>query len=851
MTFDCRNIFKLSFWQGGDTMALLTLSSQSSDLEALIRGVKGGAYCLLLGAGASLGAKNSLGQDPPLGRKLTSILLDACELEPDEFISLSRAYDAARSILGDDKVIQILQDQFSHCVPGWQTLIPTFVWNRIYTLNVDDVLESAYRRAGDKRLQEVLAVNYNDPYRTPDMEYDQVLAIHLHGFVRKPAAGFVFSPTEYAMASNARYTWHTIFSDEFHKYGFIFVGTDFNESDLESYLSARQVQFPEYRPPSFLVVPNATPGLAAAMSTKGIHCVKATAADFFRWLDEQCPGRIRKSDEFFGEHPALGKAEAQFAKHYAVFKRSCVKVSDDLSDIARGPRLKDHDFLGGDESDWNDIFDNNDAVFHVVPQVLSFIEAVDSGSTPSPSVICLVGAPGSGKTTALRRISLDASRRGRSVYYYQSDYGLQLASMTAVLKTLPPNSLFVVDNAALHSVELFDLSEQLVKHGRPIHILTAERTTRYRRLEVESRGSDIARFNVDELPDSDIAVLLVKLREKARLGSLHDKTVEEQVRFFRTDAKRQLLVAMKEATHGRQFDQILDSEYREIQPAEAKRVYEIVSLVHQTGERLGFPEVCRAAKVKPEEFYKWLNTSLHGIVIPRSDRIATRHPVIAQRVIFNFVPPRDRLKMMASVLEAVAPYLNVRRLREHPPEAQLMRRFLDFEVVEDLAQGRDVLIDDFYRSLQPLYEWNSKYWAQRGIFEAKRKNFAAAYSHVKLAVKMDAHPVNVQTYGWVLMEWACDPRISTDEGWHHFREAIRKLDAVALMTDWRDEYPVTTMLNGIAAFAVVRGLGENRELADLFNRIYNTASQHFQASRFESAFQRFIDAKKQSASSKQ
>ena len=71
-----------------------------------------GRLVLLLGAGASIGCKNSLKEDPPLGWDLARLL--AAEIG-DEYLDedLSDVYAASKEVLGS-QIHHIFEKQFKH-----------------------------------------------------------------------------------------------------------------------------------------------------------------------------------------------------------------------------------------------------------------------------------------------------------------------------------------------------------------------------------------------------------------------------------------------------------------------------------------------------------------------------------------------------------------------------------------------------------------------------------------------------------------------------------------------------------------------------------------------------------------
>jgi hypothetical protein len=94
-----------------------------------------------------------------------------------------------------------IQDQLTKrylgCKPGPTVkLLTNFVWKTAFTFNIDDAFESAYQ-TNPQRKQNPEPINYDSQYRITFSPSD-VPIIHLHGFVREPEKGYVFSIAEYA-----------------------------------------------------------------------------------------------------------------------------------------------------------------------------------------------------------------------------------------------------------------------------------------------------------------------------------------------------------------------------------------------------------------------------------------------------------------------------------------------------------------------------------------------------------------------------------------------------------------------------------------------------------------------------
>lgn len=169
--------------------------------EALLRG----SYNLLLGSGITLDSTNGRGQ---LLRSSEQLRGDLCSLKgAPSGTSLTRVY----GLLSPQEVQDEIIERHSNCQAGPSlSSLPRFLWRRLFTFNVDDVLEDSYRVA--IRKQSLRPVNFNEPME-PTPERDELLAIHLHGWVGNPAAGFVFATTEYARVMKSLNPWMHLLSE--------------------------------------------------------------------------------------------------------------------------------------------------------------------------------------------------------------------------------------------------------------------------------------------------------------------------------------------------------------------------------------------------------------------------------------------------------------------------------------------------------------------------------------------------------------------------------------------------------------------------------------------------------------
>ena len=118
-------------------------------MDILLEKIKNGSVCLFLGAGFSFSGKAKDGGNIPIGNTIAEKLISFAKLTASSSRPLSRIYDAAIEKTSKQEVNEFLRIQYVGCQSTWQQIIPSFLWKRIYTTNIDDLLNNAIKKCNN------------------------------------------------------------------------------------------------------------------------------------------------------------------------------------------------------------------------------------------------------------------------------------------------------------------------------------------------------------------------------------------------------------------------------------------------------------------------------------------------------------------------------------------------------------------------------------------------------------------------------------------------------------------------------------------------------------------------------
>jgi hypothetical protein len=176
--------------------------------ENLIEGVARGEYHLLFGAGASIGATSQDGRPIQTADFLAREILQDFSIDlKGEKLALKDAYEEIENVSdrkgrGRDEYFNF---RFSNCIPTWQTIIPHFRWKKIWSLNIDDVIEVAYKKEHNAK-QQIRTYDWTSLYNDPEYKDEELQIIHLHGYapgLLNRTSKLIFSILEYLQATSS------------------------------------------------------------------------------------------------------------------------------------------------------------------------------------------------------------------------------------------------------------------------------------------------------------------------------------------------------------------------------------------------------------------------------------------------------------------------------------------------------------------------------------------------------------------------------------------------------------------------------------------------------------------------
>jgi hypothetical protein len=146
------------------------------DIVMAIQKALSGQALLFVGAGFSFGAINVGGAKFKTGRQLAKFLSKSCHIQ--ETADLDEAADIYVEAHDRTHLINLLKKEYTvKEVRPWHQTISSVDWQRIYTTNYDNILETCYAQNGKK----LNPVTLSDKIRTIDTSSN--LCVHLNGYI--------------------------------------------------------------------------------------------------------------------------------------------------------------------------------------------------------------------------------------------------------------------------------------------------------------------------------------------------------------------------------------------------------------------------------------------------------------------------------------------------------------------------------------------------------------------------------------------------------------------------------------------------------------------------------------------
>ena len=391
-----------------------------------------------------------------------------------------------------------------------------------------------------------------------------------------------------------------------------------------------------------------------------IVAVHATGKEFFEWLAENCPRHRRETilrvlDPTL--EPALHDAETGIPEAnvaLAEYFYSILKVPSLLSRHGRRSL-----FLLGSPPTWDDIaagFDAHREVNDVIRNKLR--DALENGE---PDFIIISASAGSGKSTLAKRAAVQLVADGYSVFFSEGQSRPDPDKLANYVRAFDRRVLLIFDHAGWDLREIGEFYEKTRSlRYKPIIVVVARSNDFLRFKYYLAKVAHVERIRVPLLSDADINSLISVLESNKLLGELRKMSAAERFEVFRTKAHKQILVAMREATTGRGFDEIITDEFAKVEPLNAKLLYLVAAIPSIENYGITLAQMVTAMQLPANETLNLAEDSLADILVPKegeSGHFVIRHPIIARFVVDNIAPREILAHATLGFLRAISTVL--------------------------------------------------------------------------------------------------------------------------------------------------------------------------------------------------
>ena len=794
-----------------------------------------GGISLLLGAGFSI--INTNGKEKlPNGDQLRDRLLQACNKKGGGRTTLKDAYQLAKRTLPNFNDFFI--DCFTvHEALPWQKKIFEYAWSRVYTTNIDNVLNVALKATqdADRTAGDFKFFNYSDEGLVSGI-IGAIPIVTIHGNCLKLDEGFVFSTLEYAKVASKILDWHNDLAARLIAGGMVVVGNQLDESDIDTYLSHRRNSYEtttHAQPINWIVSPDPDEIKAENWRAAGFYVIDAKAEEFF--IELYAATKPRTIGDIVLEKIPTAKRAAASIKAMTWFKSTFKLAFEEIEQSQNERGILKH-YITGAEPDWFYIVNDAHAQTHRGNELTSEITNLLRNSSKGIGILHIIGPSGSGKTTAIRNSLREIVRSYRYIYEFDGNQSIDKELLRDTVDRFNDKAVFVFYSAAEYYYAIKEIADREKTSERPYCLFILEdRTSDYKKNKRQLNGVLIPPrfFEFGDLKYDDAKSIAQKIEITGlRFEKFSEKTLDARAGIILDKEKGyggDLLSALYSLTTHENFEQKIFQDYESAGSGLARKILDLVSIIHSLGHSIPIDYIASTLNASFEEVSKTISDELAGVLqIPSGTKIVRcRHRVIASYYFDNNISRHGSVELLSNLLKHLSGKFTISDIRLHPLPYRIYRDIVSFEFVYEKYFSSDTRDED----CEQLYHEAQIYFGQDGIFWL---HFGRYYRKIgKLDEAIDCFRTGLDFYesyqtrhslGMTLLEQYIE---TGDEGL--YSEGVHELNTERLRRV-TDPYPAATLLQLLTK--IIRNDPKNQDARNIAKECVNAGMKHFRNDDF-------------------
>jgi tetratricopeptide (TPR) repeat protein len=726
---------------------------------------------LFTGAGFSSSARNIRCGNLPTGGQLKDLLWNLCfPGKPyDGSSTLQDVFDVAH-VRHPAELRDLLQENFTveaGSVPEWYRTVLSLPWHRVYTLNIDDLMDAAQRRFSLPRPIVPISAMTGRLRALETATEKRLDCVHLNGTLDDAPHNVTFSVSQYAERMSRDQPWYSQLIEDIVTRPVIFIGTQLDEPPLWQYIQKRLDRgggaLEELRPKSYLVS-NSLP--EARQITLRQHNVVFVAS----------------AAEAFATDVLAPAASASASGLSFLAASSSPRTSDDLLEVAvlaTEAAGTTSDFLFGAEPTWDDIRSAR-AIVRSCDRELADIALRQRAAGGLVGYILVEGTAGTGKSTLLKRLALTLAAK-EPVAWVDKFTATSPRTISDGMRTPSAPRVLFIDDADVYGSQISPLLREICTESNVPLVVVGVTSARVDRVINPAILKDIpqASLVVPNLQDREIEDLLAVLERENCLGTLLPKPRADRLRVLREKCNRQLLVAMIEATSDEEFSVKIADEYLTMDP-EAGKIYAVIALASAQRFDLTKHEILLSLGGIKNSTLNALETLVRRRLVYkiRAGTYVLRHHVIAEELVKQLGKQGVLGELMVDLVWAVATELDD-FYTNNSPRRRLVRRLINHDFLRETIGYEEA--QHYYQQLEKVLSPDFNYWLQRGSLELENGRLDAAERYISNARGINDRDLNTQAeYAYLLMMKANnEPRSPRARGMIDEAEAMLRANIAA------------------------------------------------------------------------